>query len=156
MPSMLDISARYPKFPFFYDVDRVVGYNGNNQFADILLVQFLLKTHYTGVSKAPLGRMVCDGKFGPITHYWLLFFYHDIKADWVREGKSWNAVEVGNVMSIRDPRASGLGPGHTMIGQLNAMVQKFEPEIFNNMRKHPAVPAGLRDAFSRSHAMTTI
>ena len=151
MPSRLDMSARHPTFPFFYDVDYVVGYQGNNLHGDVVLVQFLLKLHYKTIIEKPLGEMICDGKLGPLTHYWLLFFYHDIRSDWVREGKTWNTTEVGNVMSLRDPRASTSGPGHTMIGQLNAMVRQYEPDIFNNMESHPAVPPQLKHALLQSH-----
>ena len=152
MPTKLDISSKHPNFPFFYDVDGVVGYQGHNKPGDVMLVQFLLQVHYRNVGEKPLGVMVCDGKFLPLTHYWQLFFYHDIRADWVKEGKTWNTSEVGNVMSVRDPRASG-GIGHTMIGQLNAMVQKFHPEIYNKMEMHPAVPAVLRHALCNSKAV---
>jgi hypothetical protein len=59
-----------------YSVSHSVGYEQDNKTDDVMLVQFLLRkiSEYAGAYR-PLGRpLAVDGVFGPLTHYWLIFF----------------------------------------------------------------------------------
>lgn len=101
-----------------FDVDHTVGYGATNRTDDVLLVQFLLKGYFRGHNTPPLGQLAVDGIFGPLTHYWSLFFFHSIKGFYETRGQRLDFKEVGNVGSFR--RLSGQGLDSTMIGQLNA------------------------------------
>src|SRR5262245_42058972 len=119
MPAKLDISKSYPTFPVLYDVEHSVGYNATNHHDDVLLLQFRLKGDFERTGRRPLGHLPLDGIFGPVTHYWLLFFQLKIQGLYAKQQKSLDMPEQGNVVSLRHPVLAGIPPERTMIGQLN-------------------------------------
>lgn len=144
MVTKLDITRIAPAWPALYDVDRTVGYGAVNESDDVLLVQFLLKRYFLRPKLKPLGTMILDGIFGPITHYWLLFFQKSLEHFYKEEGATLDLIEYGNVGSFRDPRLAGRQPTQTMIGQLNGQAGDFYTGDWGKLEKDHTVPARLR------------
>src|SRR5262245_56279153 len=119
MASLVNVSRRFPGTfeKNFFDVDRTVAYDGVNQYEDVVLVQYLLKTIFKCFKVKPLGEFHVDGIFGPITHYWLLYFYEFCRFGMENEGLTFTNTEVGSVASIRNPGVATFSHLQTMIGQ---------------------------------------
>lgn len=70
------------KFIPFYNVESSVGQGGANKTDDVLLVQFMLSEigkrpdHPT---PPPKSKLTLDGKSGPITLEWILWFQNNVK-----------------------------------------------------------------------------
>jgi hypothetical protein len=79
-------TLRKPEMPFYYNVRESVGPNAANQRADVLLVQYLLRTIYANaaalaIPPLPSGRVILvDGLCGSITNEAILHFQKSVKA----------------------------------------------------------------------------
>ena len=135
----------------FYDVTNAVGIpvapgdptNPPNEHFDVLLVQYLLEKYYEGEKFRPAGKLLLDGVFGPLTHYWMLFFYVEKE----RENETTMFQEAGNIVSWAK-NGEGLfsnNMGAALIGLLNHGVFTRHPEMFNELpAKDPKFPPALR------------
>lgn len=61
---------------YLYDISDPIGSKSGctNSPDDVALVQFFLAGYFLTDQDRPLGKLSIDGKFGPMTHYWCLYF----------------------------------------------------------------------------------
>ncbi|HJQ58613.1 MAG TPA: hypothetical protein VJ890_17010 [Vineibacter sp.] len=136
-----------PGMEAFYDISHAVGVplapgdagTPPNHRHDVLLIQYMLDKAYEGESLRPMGRMLIDGKFGPITHYWMLFFLVELES----QDETTKFGERANFISFRshfDKRFSGTF--HlSLIGQLNMRIAGKSPiPIHQLAEKDPKFP----------------
>ncbi|TWT04988.1 hypothetical protein [Reyranella sp. CPCC 100927] len=136
----------------FYDISDPVGIplapkdtrNPPNHRLDVLLVQYMLNKHYDGASLKPAGTLHADGIFGPMTHYWMMFFYveQDSKSELGQLPERGNFVPfMRNTYKIFTDRAQSL------IGVLNNRTYRKVPSLFAEVpRPDPHMPADLKHA----------
>jgi hypothetical protein len=141
MPKMHKLTTR--PVNVVYDLDGSVGYGQGckNLKTDVALVQYLLAGYYAKASKKPLGKLIVDGQFGPITHYWSLFFQLDRRA---KEADN-DYIEMGNFLPISDGQfGSSIISMEKMIVQLNCQFFSVNTHLIGSAEKDPAFPAILR------------
>ena len=139
----------------FYDVTKAVGIpiapgdptNPANEHLDVLLIQYLLEKYYEGAKFRPAGKLLLDGVFGPLTHYWMLFFY--VEMEWADETSMFQ--EAGNIVSW-GRNGEGLFNNDmktALIGLLNYGVFTRHRDMFNELPiKDPKFPPALRHRFT--------
>ncbi len=139
----------------FYDVTEPVGIpiapgdpeNPANAHLDVLLIQYLLEKYYEGEAFRPAGKLLLDGVFGPLTHYWMLFFYVEMES----EDHTTMFQERGNIISwARNGEGRfGNNMSDSLIGLLNHGVFTRHRQTFNELPlKDPKFPPALRHAFT--------
>jgi hypothetical protein len=135
----------------FYDVTSAVGIpiapgdpeNPANDYLDVLLIQYLLEKYYEGETFRPAGKLLLDGIFGPLTHYWMLFFYVEMES----ENETSMFQERGNIISwARNGEGRfGNNMADSLIGLLNHGVFTRHQQTFNELvLKDPKFPPALR------------
>jgi hypothetical protein len=137
----MPIIHKISKGLLLYDISGSVGYGKCvNQKGDVALVQYMLAAIYRKRTMKPLGRMIVDGSFGPMTHYWSLFFQLETKG---RNDRDW--VEVGNFLPSGNAKfGDKILSDDKMIVQLNNQLWELYPELEGGLEKDPAFPALLR------------
>lgn len=137
MPKRAELS----KGKYFYDLDGPVGYAGKcqNLTGDVTLVQYLLAGYYAKCSGGkPLGRLAVDGSFGPMTHYWSIFFQLQVK-----QGDT-DFVEMGNFLPSGASIFGGAAAFYKMIVQLNTKFREVNSALPEDLEKDPGFPVMLR------------
>ena len=137
------------KYRQMYDLDAGVGMDLNNEAlenrpTDILLLQFMFQQVFAGLGISPPGSaLATDGKFGPLTHYWILYF------QMCKRHSATPTDDDGFVAPFHE-HASERGwiaaPDRSTMFALNYQLQKRLPN-FDKLPEHPALPAMLRGKF---------
>ncbi len=136
------------RYRHIYDLDSSVGLNSDNKHLqnlapDVMLLQFMFQQTFSGLGIAPPGQpLAVDGKFGPLTHYWILYFQM-IKRHNGKEHGSDDDGFVGPFHRFCSQQGWLAEPGKSTIFALNYQLQKRFPN-FDKLHEHPAFPAMLR------------
>ena len=145
-----------PGMTKFYDIDNAVGIpiapgdsaNPPNNHLDVLLVQYMLDRAYEGETFRPAGKLLIDGIFGPLTHYWMLFFYIELES----EVETSMFAERGNFVPFARNALTRFDNNlaESLIGQLNVRVfNKFPHNFATLTTKDPHMPPAIRHALDK-------
>ena len=122
------------KMDVIFDVNNTLGFMNSdgsrpkNSPGDVALVQYLLKSVYSGGGIKPMGNLTVDGVYGPMTHYWSLFFMHHME-----EKKYIDVSEKGgNIVPFHQKFHAG-NLDNSMIFQLNHEVYERNFATFNDL-----------------------
>ncbi|HJQ58599.1 MAG TPA: hypothetical protein VJ890_16940 [Vineibacter sp.] len=148
--------GRLSEMPGIYDLSEPVGISGGratppNKRDDVLLVQYFLQSIFKASRVRPLGHMSIDGIYGPMTHYWSLFFMHVVEV--LSDGQSNIREEAGNINPFtRNEHKFPIGGGDTsMIFQMNYQFWKLHKTTFAHLeRDEPTVPGELKQVLLKS------
>lgn len=146
-----------PNMTKFYDITNAVGIpnapgkdpsNPPNDYLDVLLVQYLLEKAYEGDFLRPVGKLLIDGVFGPLTHYWMLFFYVEIESEDANSMLQERGNFVPFVRNITSRFDNDMAT--SLMGQLNVRVFHKVPQSFATLSTtDPHMPPALRQAFNK-------
>lgn len=143
------------EMPGIYDVSDSVGITAGaarppNQRDDVLLVQYFLQSIYKVAKLRPLGHLAVDGVYGPMTHYWSLFFMHHIEL--LSDGQTDIYEEGGNIVPfMRNSQRFSGAAGRSMIFQLNYQFWKTHKGTFDHLeRDEPTTPHELKQALLKA------
>lgn len=134
----------------FYDLSDNIGplkgaYPNNAD--DVALVQFFLDDFFFSHPKRPLGKLAIDGVFGPMTHYWCLYFlamFEDEKAKNLRDKYNF-------FVAARGFQANSAK--NTLIFQLNRSFNNRHPGGFAKLEtENPKFPALVKAKLARRDA----
>ncbi|HKU95928.1 MAG TPA: hypothetical protein VJR58_11655 [Vineibacter sp.] len=140
----------------FYDIGNAVGIpvapgdsaNPPNERLDVLLVQYMLSRVYEGETFKPTGPLYVDGIFGPLTHYWMLFFYTELES----EVETSMFLERGNFVPFARNAITRFDNdlGNSLIGLLNVRMFRKVPNIFATLTtSDPRMPHALKRALDK-------
>jgi hypothetical protein len=135
-------------WPSYYNLHAAVGPDCPNRKDDVMLVQFLLKQHYSSPQHrayAPAGEMVVDGIWGPITSRWLVAFQLS------KRNAGWLVLVDGRADPARGPKSS---ISHTAYIIRILSIQwwsdlaalKLNIDRYNHLEVEPDAPGELRVA----------
>lgn len=137
------------KFIPFYNVEASVGQGGVNKADDVMLVQFMLSeigSTSDHPTPPPKNKLVVDGKSGPVTIEWILWFQNNVKKRGgaiTPDGRVDPAREQGG--DWYHSRSPG-GVGYT-ITHLNATYRRRFHDDHDAMEQATRCPAQLKAKF---------
>jgi hypothetical protein len=144
MTSMLDTRALGGGRPkYFYLNSGSVGFGMTNATEDVLLVQYFLSKIYQRNTPKPLGRtLLVDGRFGPITHYWILFFREQVRV-------AGGTLKDGSNLDGGSRSIAVVDPWSTTITALNAAYNDLYPDGLTTFLEQSDLPVVLKQSFKR-------
>lgn len=127
---------RGKKDVIFYIITHRVGplKGFPNDPSDVALIQYLLKgcmSRRDGFQ--PLGNLVVDGKYGPMTHHWSMVHHECYDLD---EAEGLGTFSSANALS--------LPPSQKAIINLNCVFRELNPGLPADLEKDPSFPPMLR------------